>query len=472
MIKNNSSQLSATTLSKKIARREISPVEAVDTAFARIGEVQDPLNPFCFLYEDEAREKAHEAEQVLARGFATGPLHGVPIAIKDFTPLAGKPTTRGSYALESWVPDEDPVIVRRLKKAGAIIVGKTTTPEFAFSSFTESPLWGITRNPWDRSRTSGGSSGGSAVAVATGCVPLAEGTDMGGSIRIPAALCGVVGLKPSLGRIPMDILPTVFDSISHFGPLARTIDDIILFLSITQGPSDSDIQSQISTPSLTGIGQDSMRGKKIALSMDLGFFKLDPDVEKNTLNAASLLRELGSVVEEVELGWSRVIIDTWVAYWGVFLSASFGHLRDENSERMDPAVLRLMADGDKMDAVSFKKIEFVWTNQWKKLASIFEDYDALICPTMAVPAPPVGMDDSDFDFHDENGKLHGLDMTSPFNNVPQCPALSVPSGFTENGLPTGLQVVGKRFDDRGVLEIGAALESVINWPQWLPHNEF
>lgn len=439
-------------------------MEAVDGAFARISEVQDDLNPFCFLYEDDARQQARALEGEAVRG----PLHGVPIAIKDFTPLAGKPTTRGSFALEDWIPDDDPVIVRRLKKAGAIIVGRTTTPEFAFSSFTESPLWGVTRNPWNPERTSGGSSGGSAVAVATGCVPLAEGTDMGGSVRIPAALSGVVGLKPSLGRIPMDILPTVFDSISHFGPLARTVQDIALFLAVTQGPDDADIQSQLNCPSYTRLEEASLKGRKIALSMDLGFYSVDPDVQKNTLEAAAALRERGCVVEDIELGWTRQVVDSWVAYWGVLLSAAFGHLRENHAGRMDADVLRLMADGDKMDAVSFKKIEFVRTEQWKALAMAFENYDALICPTMALPAPPVGLDDSDFDGEDEEGKLLGLDMTSPFNNVPQCPALSVPSGFTREGLPTGLQIVGKRFDDRGVLEIGAALEPIINWPQWTP----
>lgn len=459
---------SATALSKRIFNREISPVEIVDQAFKRISVVQGELNPFCFLFEEEAREEARVAEKELSDGVATGPLHGIPIAIKDFTPIAGKRTTRGSRALENWIPDQDPVIVSRLKRAGAIIVGKTTTPEFAFSSFTESPLWGVTRNPWDATRTSGGSSGGSAVAVATGCVPVAEGTDMGGSVRIPAALSGVAGLKPSLGRIPMDILPTVFDSISHFGPLARNVEDIALFMSISQGPHDADIQSQMNLQSFSGVGQDIKADKKIALSMDLGFFNLDPDVEKNTKDAAVILRELGFIVEEVDLAWTREVVDSWVAYWGVMLSACFGHLREEHGANMDPNVLRLMEQGDAMSAVSFKKIEFVRTQQWQKLATVFEKFDALICPTMALPAPPVGLDDSDFDFEDEHGKFHGLDMTSPFNNVPQCPALSVPSGFTRLGLPTGLQIVGKRFDDRSVLEIGAALESVIKWPQWRP----
>ncbi len=462
------SAVSAADLSRKIAVGEVSSLEVVDRTFERIATVQKALNPFCFLYEEEARSLAREADAAVAAGIALPPLHGVPVAIKDFTPLAGKRTTRGSCALEHWIPDRDPVIVRRLREAGAIIVARTTTPEFAFSSFTESPLWGITRNPWNPARTPGGSSGGSAVAVATGCVPLAEGTDMGGSVRIPAALCGVVGLKPSLGRIPMDILPTALDSISHFGPLTRTVEDAALFLSVTQGPHDADIRSLGDAPDYANLRPDSLAGKRIALSVDLGFYAIDREVEANTRTAADMLGELGARVEEIDLGWSRRVVDAWFAYWGVFLAASFGDLREAHESRMDPDVLRLMAEGDRMSAVEFKRLEFVFTEQWKVLAAIFERFDALVCPTMALPAPEVGRDDSDFDWEDASGRYHGLDMTCPFNNVALCPVLSVPSGFTRDALPTGLQIVGRRHHDREVLEIGAALEPLIGWPHWRP----
>ena len=461
-------EASAAALARAIARGERTSEEVVERAFRRIAAVQEKLNPFCFLYEEEALKLAREADAAVAAGRPLPPLHGVPIAIKDFTPIAGKRTTRGSHALEHWIPERSPVIVRRLQAAGAIVVGKTTTPEFAFSSFTESPLWGITRNPWNPARTPGGSSGGSAVAVATGCVPLAEGTDMGGSVRIPAALCGVVGMKPSLGRIPMDILPTTFDSISHFGPLARTVEDAALFLSVTQGPHDADIRSLGDAPDYRDLSPDSLLGKRIALSPDLGFFAVDPEVEANTRATADALRELGARVEEVRLDWSRRVVDAWFAYWGVFLAASFGDLREGQVSRMDPELLRLMAAGDRMDAVAFKGLEVVFTEQWKVLAALFRNFDALLCPTMALPAPEVGRDDRDFDREDAEGRYHGLDMTCPFNNVAPCPALSVPSGFTTDGLPTGVQIVGRRHDDRGVLEIGAALEPVIGWPQWQP----
>src|SRR5438105_4621109 len=227
----------ALDLARMIATRAVSPVEVVSNVLARIDDVNPTLNCFCFVWHDEAVKAAHLAAQAVARGETLGTLHGVPIALKDTTPTAGHRTTLGSYTHEHWIPDRDTYIVGALRRAGAIIVGKTTTPEFAHTLLTDSPLWGVTRNPWNLERTPGGSSGGSAAAVAAGCVPLAEGTDMGGSVRIPAAWCGIVGLKPGLGRIPMDTLPGLFDLMSHHGPLARTIDDASLFLQVTQGPT-------------------------------------------------------------------------------------------------------------------------------------------------------------------------------------------------------------------------------------------
>src|SRR3954453_8991062 len=230
----------AVGLAQAIATGERSPVEIVAAALERAHAVQPTLNCFTAIWDD-ATAAAEQSAAAVARGDELGPLHGVPVAVKDTTPVAGRRTTLGSYAYEHWVPDHDAYIVTALRRAGAVIVGQTTSPEFAHTLQTDSPLWGVTRNPHAPDRTPGGSSGGSGAAVASGCVPLAEGSDMGGSVRIPASWCGVVGLKPSLGRIPMDVLPGLFDSISHHGPLARCADDARLFLAATQGPDDADI---------------------------------------------------------------------------------------------------------------------------------------------------------------------------------------------------------------------------------------
>ena len=263
-------------LARLIRERRLSPVEVIGNSLERIEEVNPTLNCFCFVYPEEALERAHDAERAVQAGRELGPLHGVPIAIKDLTPTAGKRTTMGSYAYEDYIPEEDAAVVEKLVGAGAVMVGKTTTPEFAYSSFTESPLWGVTRNPWNLERTPGGSSGGSGAAVASGCVPLAEGSDMGGSVRIPASWSGIVGLKPSFGRIPLDFLPTQFDTIQHLGPLARTIDDARLFVAVAQGPDERDVLSLSPSLDLSKEIDPSAEGLRLALDVDLGHYAIDP----------------------------------------------------------------------------------------------------------------------------------------------------------------------------------------------------
>jgi Asp-tRNA(Asn)/Glu-tRNA(Gln) amidotransferase A subunit family amidase len=455
----------ATELARRLRAGELSPVELVDNALARIEQVQPALNCFAFVYPEEARAAARQSERDLARGVG-GPLAGIPIAIKDLTPTAGKVTTMGSYAHEHWVPTESALLVERLLGAGAIMVGKTTTPEFAYSSFTQSPLWGITRNPWNLERSPGGSSGGSGAAVSAGCVPLAEGTDMGGSVRIPASWSGVVGLKPTFGRIPLDFIPSQFDTIQHFGPLARTVEDARLFVAVGQGADDRDIMS-LPALDLSGPLDRSARGLRLALSSDLGCFDVDPGVEATVRAAADALRDAGAEVEEVELGWTKEYVDAWTAHWGVYLAAYFGDALDGFRERMDPQVVALMDAGLALGAVDFKRLEIVRTEGWKKLARVLADHHALLCPTMSRTAWPVD-DNADALPDPGDGRVHNLDMTSPFNYTSQCPVLSVPAGLGPDGLPVGLQIVARRYDDDLALRIGAALEDARPWAQLRP----
>jgi Asp-tRNA(Asn)/Glu-tRNA(Gln) amidotransferase A subunit family amidase len=458
----------ATELAARIRDRKLSPVELVKNALARIETVNPKLNCFCFVYPEEALAKARAAEQAVQEGRALGPLHGVPIAIKDLTPTKGKRTTLGSYTHENWVPDRNAVIVDRLEAAGAIMVGKTTTPEFAYSSFTESPLWGVTRNPWDPGKTPGGSSGGSGAAVSSGCVPMAEGTDMGGSVRIPAAWCGIVGLKPSMGRIPMDLLPSVFDNISHFGPLARTIDDARLFLAAAQGPADDDIQSLGGKLDLSGPQPALAKGLRLALNMDLGCYDVDPEVAAAVRAAAEALKSQGAIVEEVALPWTRRISDAWVEYWQVFMAAYFGHTLEKYREKMDPHVVALIEAGNRISARDYKRLEIERTAWWRQLHPILARNDALLCPTMRVTARPVQEDDSIYYRDRGDGRYHGLDMTGQFNLFGICPVLSVPAGWSKSGLPIGLQIVGRRFRDDTVLGIGRALEQARPWADRRP----
>ena len=458
----------AAEMARRMRDRQLSPVALIDNCLARIEAVNPVLNCFCFVYPEEARAKARQAEADVAAGRKLGSLHGVPFAIKDLTPTKGKRTTLGSYSHENWVPDEDAPIVEALTNAGGIMVGKTTTPEFAYSSFTESPLWGVTRNPWNREHTPGGSSGGSGAAVASGCVPLAEGSDMGGSVRIPASFSGIVGLKPSFGRIPFTILPSQFDSLSHFGPLARTIDDVALFLDITQGPDERDIQSLKPRLEIPESVPGSLEGWRIGLSVDLGYLHVDPEVEQAVRDAAAALAERGALVEEVEIGWRREMIDAWNAHWGVYLASFFGDKLAQYRDKMDPNVVRLIEVGLAMNAVDFKRLEFVRTEMWRKLSPVLQRCQALLCPTMTHPAPRVGGKDSEWDWTDEAGRYHALDVTSVFNFVSQCPALSVPCGFSKSGLPIGLQIVARRFDDLAALTVGKALETARPWVHHRP----
>ncbi len=451
--------LPACEIARGIREQRFSAESVVAESIRRAKAVSSVLNPFVVIREEGALETARAADRAVERGEPLGTLHGVPFAAKDLTPTAGDLTTFGSWTKGNWVPEETALVVRRLQEAGGILIAKTTTPEFAYSSFTQSPRWGVTRNPWDPERTSGGSSGGSAVAVATGVVPFAEGSDMGGSVRIPAALSGTVGLKPSIGRIPMTILPSVFDNISHFGPLARTVSDAVSFMEATCGPSDEDISSLPIGFASRQARAGCLDGKRFALSVDLGYYAVEPEVERLVGDAAEELRRAGATVEVVSMRWSRTVNDGWFDLWCVFISAFFGEATKDRRAQMDPAVVAMIERGVSMNATSYKRIELLRTEMWQDMARLFGTFDALLCPTCAVTAPRVGENDDDYVATGPDDRFVGLDMTCPFNMLPQLPALSLPVGLAANGLPVGLQIVGRRFADEDILSIAAALEA-------------
>lgn len=448
---------SAGGLARSIATGELSPVEVMNNVLARIADVQPRLNCFTAVWDDEARDAAHQAAEFVARGRALGPLHGVPIALKETTPMRGRPHTAGSVTQREVIATRDGAIVESLRRAGAIVVGTTTSPEFAHAGITDSPMWGPTRNPWDPSRTTGGSSGGSGAAVASGCVYLAEGSDMGGSVRIPAAWCGIVGLKPGIGRIPMDALPGLFDSISHHGPLARSVDDARLFLAVTQGPDEADIMSLTTPLDLSGPTPSSVEGLRFGLSIDLGCWSVDPEIAAAVEGAARALEQAGAVVELVEPRLTARDAWVWVELWGVFMAAYYGHLVADHADRMDPDVLMLIELGNSLSAPHVKRLEIERTDFWHRIRGVLDGRDALLCPTMAVPPGSAAKADRVPEHHDD-GRHHSEEMTSVFNLVAPCPALSVPCGFHAAGLPIGLQIVGQRWREDTVLQIGRAVE--------------
>ena len=455
--------LSAIEMARRVREGDVSPVELVDNALARIDDVNQSLNCFCFVWHDDARAAAIAAAQAVSDRRPLGPLHGVPIALKDTTPTKGHVTTLGSWTQGDHVPARDAHIVESLSAAGAIIVGKTTTPEFAHTLITDSPRFGTTRNPWMHGRTPGGSSGGSAAAVASGCVPLAEGTDMGGSVRIPAAWCGVVGMKPSLGRIPMDVLPGNFDSLSHHGPLARCIDDARIFVSVTQGEHHSDIMSVPRLASLDSpLGRD-VRGLRIALNTDLDCWAVHPDVIAAVHNAGHALAAAGATVSEVPIHGSARLEAMWDELWAVFMATYYGEYADEFAAQMSPAVLQLIERGLSMSAVEYKRLEIERTQWWHVVSDVLSAHDALLVPTMATP--PIAAEVANWPAPVDNGdgRYHSSDMCAVWNLVPTCPALSVPAGWhtdpAHTGLPIGVQFVGRPWADHTVLKLGGAIES-------------
>ncbi len=447
----------------------LSPRAVMERALDRIEAANPLLNCFCDLYPQESLDAADAAARAFRAGGDQPPLLGVPVAIKDLTPIAGKRTTAGSHVFAERIAEKDAVIVERLKAAGAILVGKTTTPEFAYSGFTQSPLFGITRNPWNPERTPGGSSGGAGAAVASGCVPLAEGSDMGGSIRIPAAHCGTVGLKPSLGRIPFDYLPSQFDNLSHLGPLTLSVADAALFLEVCQGPDPRDFSSLPGRADLSGL-EGGVRGLRLAISKDLGFYSVEASVAANLEAAADRLRHAGAEVLPVSLPFTADLVAAWDDLWGLFMEGFFGRYLEEFRGRMDPAVVELIERGRGLSAARIREIDIMRTEEWMALSAVLGEHDALLCPTCRVPAPSADLGDGDFAGFDQDGGFLGMDMTGVFNMVGACPVVSVPSGLSSEGLPTGMQIVGRRFEEGTVLRIAAAFEAAVGgfpaapWP--------
>lgn len=429
----------------------------IQATLERIRRENPRLNAFTEIYEENALQAADRLDAAIAAGNDPGPLAGVPVAVKDLTPLEGKRTTLGSLVYRDRTGTFDPVYVQRLRRAGAIVVGKTNIPEFAQSGFCGNRIFGVTRNPWNTEHTPGGSSGGAAAAVSAGLVSLAEGTDMGGSVRLPAAHCGVVGLKPSLGRIPMDILPSVFDTISHFGPIASCVEDVWHFLVATKGPDEVD---PFSLPAQTiPYDEDAgVEGLRIALSTDLGFYAVDEDVKDGLLRAADALRNQGASVDPVSLPWDHAIFQATRDNWIVFMGAFHGHLLDGYREMLDPENVEMLERAAHIDAVAYKRIELVRTRIWRDLVALFRHHDALLCPTVPRTAPLATDSDRNYGYRDVNGRTVATQMTAPFNLVPHCPALSVPSGIGEGELPTAAQIVGRRFDEATVLRVGRAIE--------------
>jgi aspartyl-tRNA(Asn)/glutamyl-tRNA(Gln) amidotransferase subunit A len=419
---------------------------------------------------DLARAAARRAEEAVMRGAPLGRLHGVPFSAKDTLDTAGVRTTLGAVRFADRVPKEDAVVVARLQAAGAILIGKTTTPEFAHKGVTDSALFGVTRNPWAPDHTSGGSSGGAAVAAATGMGPLAVGTDEGGSIRIPASYCGVVGLKPTFGLIPR-VPVGVAELLTHLGPLCRTVEDAALFLSVTAGRDDRDGWS---LPGAPPAYVEALRrpptALRVAWSPRLGYAAADPEVVRVTGEAVKRFADLGWRVEAADPGFDdpAEVADAF-RYPG--LAAAIGDDLERDRARMDPSLVALVEAGRRMTAVQVAQAATRRHLLWAQLDRFFEHHDVLATPAVAVPPFPIGTPPP----REIDGRAVGwrgwIAYTYPFN-VAGAPAIVLPAGRTGAGMPVGLQLVARRLDDARLLAAAAAYEQMAPWAdRWPPVAE-
>ncbi len=472
--------MSATELVEAFRAKKLSPVEALDAFIARIEEVNPGLNAIVTLTLETARDDAAKAERAYAGAGDTGgprPLEGIPIAVKDCLHNSGVRTTFGSRLYEDYVPDTDAVVVERVKAAGALLLGMTNMPEFGLIGITENQVFGKTRNPWDPGKTCGGSSGGSAAAVASGMCPIGLGTDGGGSIRIPSSLCGIFGLKPHYGRIPRYPHLPGWEGLDHLGALTRTVADNALFLDVAAGPCHRDRTSLPSRPDsfgtgLTGLapGADiapGIKGMRVAYSPDLGYAPaVDPEVAKAVRQAAFSFKEMGCFVEEIDTVLPSPDVDWIILVLSQTVAANEDRL-EEWKKVAYPLYLPFLDIAALYNNRDVCRVEFHRYELWEKMLRIFKRYDVLITPTTAVAAfdqdedGPGPMGPTVIDGM-EVGPTGWVPFTLPFNFTGQ-PAASVPCGFDSRGLPIGMQIVGNLWDENAVLRAAAAYEAAHPW---------
>jgi aspartyl-tRNA(Asn)/glutamyl-tRNA(Gln) amidotransferase subunit A len=455
--------MSATETAAAIRERKVSPAEVVDAVLERIDELNPRLNAFCTLTADEARSKARAAEEAVVQGSELGPLHGVPVSIKDLVFTKGVRTTGGSKIFEHYVPDQDAVVVEKLKQAGAIILGKTNTPEFGHKGVTNNPVFGATYNPWAEDCTPGGSSGGAGAAVAAGMGPLAVGTDGGGSIRIPASFSGVYGLKPHFGRVAKGAgFPSGMPAFSHTGPLTRNVRDAALMLDAMAGPDEGDRTSLPATDvSFLDSCEGGIRGLRVAYSPDFGYAAVDPVVRSITARAARVFADLGCELVEEDPGFNdpESIFMTIVK---ADFHGAWGEKLNEWKDKIDPTLRGMLEDAGDVTAMDYVKACQQREVFWGQVNAFFQRYDLLLCPATAVPPFSAELSTVTEIEGRELDPLGWVSMTFPFNLTGQ-PAASIPCGWTGEGLPIGLQIVGRRFDEATILRASAAFEEASPW---------
>ena len=451
--------LSAGDLIARYRDGSLSPVEATQATLGRISAFQDVLNAYCLVDEDTAMEAALASETRWRRGEPIGHLDGVPTSIKDIVVTRGWPTLRGSKTIDPDQPwNDDAPPVARLREHGAVLLGKTTTPEFAMKGVTDSPLTGITRNPWNPELTPGGSSGGAGAAVAAGLCALAVGTDAGGSIRIPASFCGVFGLKPSYGRVPV-WPPTPFGTFASTGPMTRTVADAALMLSVIAEPDVRDWNALPHDRRDYSDGlEDGIAGFRIAYSPTLGYAEVDGEVADVVEAAVEAFTALGATVERRDPCFSDPA-SFWHVLFRSLTTNAFKDMTEDKLAVMDPMIADKIRASRGQDLEAYLDAEHRRAELGAHMKAFHERYDLLVTPATAVAAFPVGRATPD---RTPEGDATEWPFSLPFNLTRQ-PAASVPCGFTADGRPVGLQIVGPAHCDTIVLRAARAFETARPW---------
>lgn len=462
--------LDACALAAAIRAREVSPVDAVEAALAAIEERDGALGAFTVTFAEASREQARAAERQ-AGGAASALLLGVPVSVKDHVWVRGAPATNGSIALRDFVAPEDCGLVEYLRASGAIIVGKTNNPEFLYRGFTDNELYGPTRNPWDLGHTAGGSSGGAAAGVAAGMTPLAIGTDGGGSIRIPACFCGVVGLKPTFGLVPK--LPGFrgWPTLSVCGPITRTVRDAALLLKAIAGEHPADDLSIPGPPVdhvAEALREDDLADLRVAHTEDMGFAPVDAEVRAAFRAAVDRFAQTGCTLVEAAPDAGDTA-ELWWRIAGPESYASEGPLLAEHEATMTAGTAEIVRSGEPASARDYLDAQHDRSRFTRAWAEFFGDVDLLLAPSTQVPAFPLGKSapaevegrPCDPLFEDWCTLLYVANLTG-------MPSLSVPIGFTGDGLPLGMQIIARRFEDHVALRAGAAWERLYPWPEWRP----
>jgi len=452
----------ATDQLRSLRSGEVSAVELLQLHLERIDQINPFINAICTRTDAQAMDAARAIDAARRAGAPLGPLAGLPVVLKDLTPTAGVRTTAGSRLYAERIPTHDAPLVERIRSAGAVIVGKSNTPEFGHKGVTDNMVFGATRNPWNTDRVAGGSSGGSAAALASGMVALAEGSDGAGSIRIPASLCGLVGVKPTYALVP-DVA-TPFSSQTpffHNGPIARCVDDAALFLRSLVG---FEPRSPFSLPDLPvpSPGRGARSGpRRIAYSPDFGYFPVDPAVATVCQSAVEQFETLGDHVEQIALALDADVEAAFMTFWRFKLASTFGGLPDALLALLEPRVQQLIKEGLSLSALDVGAATQIRERVWAVFSSVFDRFDLLISPTTSLTAFPLAQDLPTHVAGQAINPLIGWFLTYPVNLTGH-PAVSLPCGFCPDGLPVGLQLIGPRLADWDVMTACKDLESALD----------